>query len=46
MSTLLFVAKHGGDPLLARIGMMKALYPDAPKPMRRRRVVKAYRIVS
>ena len=44
---LMLVAEHGGDPMMARIAMMRALHRrephEAQKPRRKR--AKAYRIV-
>jgi len=43
---LLLVGQHGGDPMLPRIGLMKALYPgDAPQAAPRRKRAKAYGII-
>jgi hypothetical protein len=43
---LMLVVEHDGRTLLARIGMMHALYPrDDPKPTPRRRRAKKHRIV-
>lgn len=45
---LLLIGQHGGPEMLARIGMMKALYPKADQPVpgqRRRKRAKTYRII-
>jgi hypothetical protein len=44
---LTLVGDFGGDPMLPRIAMMQALYPDPPaqKPGPRRKRTKAYRII-
>jgi hypothetical protein len=47
MEALMLVAERGGDTMLARIGIMKALHrhdrPEPPAP--RRKSARAYRIV-
>ena len=47
MEALLLVAEHDGDPMLARIGVMRALHRHKPKaaPVPRRKPAKAYRII-
>jgi hypothetical protein len=45
---LILIAEHGGDPMMARIAMMKALHhrePQAATTPRRKRV-KAYQIIG
>jgi hypothetical protein len=43
---LLLVAEHGGDTLLPRIGIMRALHrPHEPQPTRRRKPAKKHRII-
>jgi hypothetical protein len=44
---LMLVGEHGGDPMMARIAMMRALQRHEPKaaPVPRRKSVKTYRIV-
>jgi hypothetical protein len=34
IEALILVAEHGGPTMFARIGMMRALYRDAPAPRR------------
>jgi hypothetical protein len=43
---LLLVAEKGGDPMLARIAMMRALDLPAPASAPRRKRAKAYRLIS
>jgi hypothetical protein len=45
---LLLVAEHGGDPMMARIGMMRALNHGQPPPAiePRRKRARAYRVIS
>jgi hypothetical protein len=43
---LLLVAEHGGDTMLPRIGMMRALYLSGTAPTMRRKKAKKYRVVS
>lgn len=43
---LMLVVEHGGDTMLPRIGIMRALYPGEPVPAQRRKPVKKYRIVK
>lgn len=45
MQALLLVVEHGGDTMLPRIGIMRALYPDEPQPVPRKRTVKKYTII-
>jgi hypothetical protein len=40
----MLVAEHGGDTMLPRIGIMRALYPDDEVPRPRRKKAKKYRI--
>jgi hypothetical protein len=42
---LLLVAEHGGDTMLPRIGIMRALYPADPAPTPRNKQAKRHRIV-
>ena len=42
---LMLVAEHGGDTMLPRIGIMRALYPDGAVPTPRKRWAKRSRIV-
>jgi hypothetical protein len=37
IEALLLVVKHNGPTMMARIGMMRALYPAGPKPIRKPR---------
>lgn len=47
LEALLLVGNHDGDPMLARIGMMRALCPDLPEPTEpRRKRAKQYRIIQ
>jgi hypothetical protein len=45
---LLLIGQNGGPEMLARIGMMKALYPEEPdqKPGPRRKRAKKHRIIG
>ncbi|MCS3725522.1 hypothetical protein [Bradyrhizobium betae] len=44
--TLLLVAEHGGDPMLARIGMMRALNAGKPAPVvERTKTARTYRLI-
>jgi hypothetical protein len=45
IQALMLVAEHGGDTMLPRIGIMRALYPDGTAPTPRKKRAKAYRIV-
>jgi hypothetical protein len=45
IEALMLVAEHGGDTMLPRIGIMRALYPDGPVPTPRKKWAKRYRIV-
>jgi hypothetical protein len=45
IKALMLVAEHGGDPMLARIGVMRALYPTDATPKRRKRATRKYRVV-
>jgi hypothetical protein len=44
---LMLVGEHGGDPMMPRIAMMKALYRHEPNPASapRGKRAKAYRVV-
>jgi hypothetical protein len=44
---LMFVAERGGDPMMARIAMMKALHRNQPRPVlaSRRRRAKSFSII-
>ena len=44
IQALMLVAEHGGDTMLPRIGIMRALYPGETAPTPRKRARK-YRIV-
>jgi hypothetical protein len=44
IQALMLVAEHGGDTMLLRIGIMRALYPGETAPTPRKRARK-YRIV-
>jgi hypothetical protein len=43
---LLLVAEHGGDTMLPRIGIMRALCAGGTAPTPRKRRAKRYRVVS
>ena len=47
IEALMLVAEHGGPTMLARIGMMRALYrhDEPPAPTPRRKLARNYRIV-
>jgi hypothetical protein len=45
IEALMLVAEHGGDAMLPRIGIMRALYPGDAAPRPRQKVAKKYRIV-
>jgi hypothetical protein len=45
IEALMLVAEHGGDTMLPRIGIMRALYPDGPVPTPRKKWAKRSRIV-
>ena len=45
MQALLLVVEHGGDTMLPRIGMMRALYPGERVPTPRKKKAKKYRII-
>jgi hypothetical protein len=44
---LMFVAERGGDPMMARIAMMKALHRHEPRSQsaRRRKHVKSFNLI-
>jgi hypothetical protein len=46
-AVLMLVGESGGDPMMARIAMMKALHRDEPKavPAPRRKRAKVYKVV-
>jgi hypothetical protein len=47
IEALMLVAEHGGDTMLPRIGMMRALYAgDESEPSPRRRRARKYRVVG
>jgi hypothetical protein len=46
IEALLLVAEHGGPTMMARIGVMRALYPDEPVMGPRKKTEKKYRIVG
>jgi hypothetical protein len=41
----MLVAEHGGDTMLRRTGIMRALYPGEDKPTPRKKAARKYRIV-
>ena len=41
----MLVVEQGGDTMLPRIGIMKALYPGGTAPPPRKKAAKKYRIV-
>jgi hypothetical protein len=45
IEALMLVAEHGGDTMLPRIGIMRALYPDGAVPTPRKRWATRSRIV-
>jgi hypothetical protein len=45
IQALMLVAEHGGDTMLPRIGIMRALYPGETAPTTRKKRAKKYRIV-
>jgi hypothetical protein len=45
IEALMLVAEHGGDTMLPRIGIMRALYPDGAVPTPRKKWAKRSRIV-
>jgi hypothetical protein len=45
IDAFMLVAEHGGDTHVARIGIMRALYPGDATPRPRKKVAKKYRIV-
>ena len=45
IQALMLVAEYGGDTMLPRIGIMRALYPGDTTPRRRKKTAKKYRIV-
>jgi hypothetical protein len=40
IEALILVAEHGGPTMFARIGMMRALYPDGPASTRRKKAAR------
>jgi hypothetical protein len=42
----MLVAEHGGPTMMARIGIMRALYPGETAPTPRKKWARKYRIVS
>jgi hypothetical protein len=46
IAALLLVAMQGGPTMLARIGIMKALYPGEAIPRPRKKSAKKYRLVG
>ena len=42
----MLVADHGGDTMLPRIGIMRALYPGETAPKQRKKRAGKYRIVK
>lgn len=44
-AALLLVAERGGDPMLARIGMMRALNAGTLPAIKRKKAAKAYRLI-
>jgi hypothetical protein len=45
IQALMLVAEHGGDTMLPRIGIMRALYPGETAPTPRKKRARKYRIV-
>ena len=45
IEALMLVAEHGGDTMLPRIGIMRALYPGGTPTTPRERAAEKYRIV-
>ena len=45
ITALMLVVEHGGDTMLARVGIMRALYPGETAPTQRRKRARKYRIV-
>jgi hypothetical protein len=45
IEALMLVAERGGDTMLPRIGMMRALYPGEPVTGQRKKRARKYRIV-
>ncbi|WP_407174452.1 hypothetical protein [Bradyrhizobium sp. STM 3562] len=45
IEALMLVAEYGGDTMLPRIGIMRALYPGGAVPGPRKKRAKNYRIV-
>ena len=45
IQALMLVVEHGGDTMLARVGIMRALYPGETAPTQRRKRARKYRIV-
>ena len=45
IEALMLVAEHGGPTMMARIGMMRALYPDEPVTGQRKKRARKCRIV-
>jgi hypothetical protein len=44
IQALMLVVAHGGDTMLPRIGIMRALYPGETAPTPRKKVAKNYRL--
>jgi hypothetical protein len=42
IEALILVAEHGGDTMLPRIGMMRALYPNGLGPTQRKKPARKY----
>ena len=45
IQALMLVVEHGGDTMLPRIGIMRALYPGVDAPTPRKKPAKKYRVV-
>jgi hypothetical protein len=43
---LMLVAEHGGDTLLPRIGIMRALYPRDVAPTPGKKAARKYKVVK
>jgi hypothetical protein len=46
IKALMLVVEHGGDTMLPRIGIMRALYPGESAPSPHKKPAKKYRIVG
>jgi hypothetical protein len=45
IQALMLVVEHGGDTMLPRIGIVRALYPSEGGPTPRKKQAKKYRVV-